>query len=71
MNPEADLALMTQRRIARRKERVARWDKEADGIESTWVGGPAYRAFCRDMAGAARETTAELERELQQLGHGS
>jgi hypothetical protein len=32
MNPETDPAVMTQRRMARRKEWIARWDKEADGI---------------------------------------
>jgi hypothetical protein len=73
MNPQTDLK--TTSRIARRRERIARWDKEADEVESWWTGGPEYRRFCEGMAGAAREKLAELEAELKlaagdQLGPG-
>ena len=64
MNHQTDPALITNR-IARRRERIARWDKEAGEVESSWTGGPEYRRFCEGMAGAAREKLAELEAELK------
>jgi hypothetical protein len=48
-------------RIARMKARIARWETEARGIEPSWIGGPAYRKFCDDLAGAARQEKATLE----------
>jgi hypothetical protein len=65
MNPQTNPALKITNRIARRRERIARWDKEADEVESSWAGGPEYRRFCEAMAGAAREKLAELEAELK------
>lgn len=58
-------------RIARAGERIARWDREADAVESGgsrdlpfWPGAADYRRFCRDMAEAAREKKRVLEAEL-------
>ena len=58
-------------RIARTNERIAKWDKEAGEVElggslalATWSGGPDYKRFCQEMAGAARDKKLELETEL-------
>jgi stearoyl-CoA desaturase (delta-9 desaturase) len=66
MIPQREPVLTIAQRIARRRERIARWDKEADEVETSWTGGPEYRRFCERMAGAARESLAVLEAELQQ-----
>jgi hypothetical protein len=42
-------------------ERIARWELEALGIEASWIGGPAYKKYCDDLAGAARQEKAALE----------
>ncbi len=65
MLPQTDPALKITNRIARRRERMARWDKEADEVETSWTGGPAYRKFCEGMAETARAKKAELEAELK------
>jgi hypothetical protein len=65
--PQTDPALKITKRIARRRERIAKWDKEVDEVEASWTGGPEYRRFCEGMAGAARAEKAELEAELTQL----
>jgi hypothetical protein len=67
MIPQTDPALKITTRIARRRERIAKWDKEADEVETSWTGGPEYKKFCEGMAGAARKKKAELEAELKQL----
>jgi hypothetical protein len=64
MNPQTDPSLRIKSRIARRMERIAKWEKEADEIETSWPGEPDYRMFCEGMARAAREKKAELEAEL-------
>jgi hypothetical protein len=65
MNSEADPVLRIKRRILRRMERIARWDKEADGeVGSLWCGALAYSAFCQEMAAAARVKKAELENRI-------
>jgi hypothetical protein len=69
MIPQTDPALKIMNRIARRRERIAKWDKEAGEVEALWTGGPDYRRFCEAMAGAARAKKAELEAELRHL-HG-
>jgi hypothetical protein len=72
MGPQTDPVSKIESRIARLRERIARWEKEAGEIETLWTGGPAYRKFCEGMAGAAREKQAELEKEgkrLQAYGH--
>ncbi len=40
MNPQTDPPLAIKNRIARRRERIAKWDKEADEVETSWTGGP-------------------------------
>ena len=70
MKLQTDLASIIQSRIARRTKRIARWDKEAEEVETLWTGGPAYRKFCEEMARVAREKKAELEAELEQLQEG-
>jgi hypothetical protein len=67
MTPQTGLALKLTNRIARRTERIAKWDKECDEIETSWTGGPDYRRSCGKMAGAARAEKAKLEAELEQL----
>ena len=66
MIPQAGLALKITNRIARRRERIAKWDKEAEEIESWWTGGPEYKRFCERMAGDARAKKEELEAKLEQ-----
>lgn len=67
MKLQTDLVARILRGIARRTERIARWDKEADQVETLWTGGSEYRKFCEEMARAAREKKAELEAELEQF----
>ena len=67
MREMAVRALMLERRIMRRRIRMAKWDEEAAAVEAGWIGGPAYRKFCEQLAAAAREKNAELETELKQL----
>ena len=67
MIPYAGPALKITKGIARRRQRIARWEKEADEVEAWWTGGPDYRVFCEGMAGAARKKKAEFEAELKQL----
>jgi hypothetical protein len=67
VNFQPDPALRIEMRIARRRARTAKWDKEADEVEASWIGGLDYRRFCEEMAGAAREKQVELEAELKQL----
>jgi hypothetical protein len=65
MNPQANPALTIENRIARRRERIARWEKEAVGIDPFWSDGDEYRRFCEGMAATAREKKAQLEAELE------
>jgi hypothetical protein len=68
MNSDTDPVLEIKGRIRRRMERIARWDKEAEGeVGSSWSGAPAYIEFCQQMAAAARKKIAELETELELL----
>jgi hypothetical protein len=67
MKLQTDPVLKIESRIARTRERIARWDTEAGEIEALWTGGPDYRTFCQGMAGAAREKREELEANLKQL----
>ncbi len=67
MNPPIDPARKIRNRIAHMSERLARWDQEANEIETWWAGGTEYRKFCEAMARAARTKKADLEAELQQL----
>lgn len=67
MNPQTDLVSRILSRIARRTERIARWDREADQVEISWIGASEYRKFCKEMAKAAREKKADLEAELKQF----
>ena len=60
MNSPTDPVLKFKSRIARRRERIAKWDQEADEVETWWTGGPEYRKFCEGMAGAAREKKRNL-----------
>ena len=55
MKLQTDPVLKIESKIARRRERIARWDTEAGEVEAFWTGGPDYRAFCQGMARAARE----------------
>jgi hypothetical protein len=65
-----DTAMTIKSRIARMEVRIAKWDKEAVGVETSWIGGPAYIKFCEEMAGAARAKKAELEKEVKLLAPG-
>jgi hypothetical protein len=65
-----DTAMTIKSRIARMEVRIAKRDTEADGVETWWIAGPAYRKFCEEMAGAAREKKAELETQLKQAAFG-
>ena len=65
MNSHSDPALNIESRIARRRDRIARWEKEAEGADLFWSGGDDYRQFCEGMAAAAREKKTELETELE------
>jgi len=67
MIPQTGPALKITNSIARRRERIAKWDKEADEIETWWTGGPEYRRFCQGMAGDARAKKEELEAKLRQF----
>jgi hypothetical protein len=67
MKPQMDPVLKIESRIARTRERIARWDTEADEVEAFWTGGPDYRTFCQGMASAAQEKKEELEAKLKQL----
>jgi hypothetical protein len=67
MNTSTVAALIIRDKIARSRERIARWDKEAGEVEPSWTGGPYYRQFCEGMAGAAREKSRQLEAELKHL----
>lgn len=72
MKLQTDPVLKIEGSIARTRERIARWDTEADEVEVSWTGGPDYRKFCQAMADAAREKKAALEAELKRLqGHAS
>jgi hypothetical protein len=62
-----DPASAIKSRIARMRARITRWDREAGGVETWWVGGSAYRQFCEGMARAAREKESELETALGPL----
>ncbi len=64
MNPQPAPPLPIESRIARKRERIARWGKEAEGAGPFWSGGDDYRKFCEGMAAAARKQIAELEAEL-------
>jgi hypothetical protein len=70
MNHETDPDSIVRRRIARTRDRIARWNGEADAAEVAWVGWPEYTKFCAAMAENAREKSAELEAELKQLQRG-
>jgi hypothetical protein len=70
MNLQTDPVLKIESGIARMRERIAKWDAEADEVEASWTGGPEYRKFCQGMAGAAREKKEDLEAELKQLNGG-
>jgi hypothetical protein len=61
------MGLTIQNKIARRSERIARWDRDAAETELSWAGGIAYKRFCEDMANAARQERGKLEVEFQQL----
>lgn len=63
----ADTALALERRIERRKCRVARWGREAAAIEPWWLGGPAYRQFCEQLAAAAGQQVVEIGEELNRV----
>jgi hypothetical protein len=67
MPVQPDLSMRIVNAIARRAERIARWDKQAAAIESSWNGAVAYRAFCEAMSSAARSKKTELETELKRL----
>jgi hypothetical protein len=67
MNAGTDRAITIKSRIARRSERIAKWEKEALDVETSWTGGADYRRFCEAMAGDARVQKAELEAELKHL----
>jgi chromosome segregation ATPase len=67
MKVQTDPVLNLQSRIARRRERIAKWDTEAREIEASWTGGPDYKTFCQGMAEAARKKKEELEAKLEQL----
>jgi hypothetical protein len=67
MRLQTDPVLKIESGIARRGERIAKWDTEAGAVEASWTGGVDYRTFCQGMAGAAREKKAELEAKLKQL----
>ncbi len=64
---QTDSVLKIESRIARTRDRIAKWNAEVDIIEALWAGGPEYRTFCEAMAQAARKKIAELEAELQQF----
>jgi len=66
-DPQTDPALKLQSRIARRSERIARWNKEYNEVEASWPGGLEYRRFCQRMADSAHEKQQELVAELEQL----
>jgi len=63
LDPTSEL----ERRIARGRARTAKWDGEAAAVELWWLGGPAYKHFCEQLAGSARQKTAELEAELHHV----
>lgn len=65
--PQTNPVVEIQGRIARRSERIVKWDKEAAEVELSWTGGPDYKRFCQEMARAARVKRAELEAELAGL----
>ena len=67
MNSQIDPVLELKSRIARSKERSCKWENEANGAETSWTGGYAYREFCKGMARAAREKQVKLEAQLQHL----
>jgi hypothetical protein len=67
MKPQTNSGSSIESRIARRTERIARWDREADEVETSWTGGAEYRKFCEGMARSARATKAELEAALKHL----
>lgn len=67
MNVPTDPFLQIESWIARMKERIARWNAEADAIEVSWSGGPEYARFCQAMGAAARQKKENLEVELKQL----
>ena len=53
--------VVRQTRATRMTERIARWEREARGVEAWWVGGLAYKKFCGDLARAARDDMAALK----------
>jgi hypothetical protein len=67
MTMQPDPVSVITNRIERRTERIARWDKQAADIETSWNGAAAYREFCEAMSRAARAKKAELEVELKRL----
>jgi Ca2+-binding EF-hand superfamily protein len=64
---KTERCLKLQSRILRRNERIAKWDKESNRVESSWSGGFDYRRFCQGMADSAFEKRQELQAELKQL----
>jgi hypothetical protein len=70
MNPQTNRVVNIQSRIARSRERIAKWDKEAAEVEPSWLGGLDYTRFCQGMARTAREKREELEAELKGLQGG-
>jgi len=71
LDPQTDAALKLQIRIARRSERIARWNKEYNEVEASWCGGLEYRRFCQRMADSAHAKQQELVVELKQLRNRS
>jgi hypothetical protein len=67
MKPQANSASSLESRIARRTDRIARWDREAGEVETSWTGGAEYRKFCEGMARSARATKADLEAALKHI----
>jgi hypothetical protein len=70
MSHQTDRTLKLQNRIKRRSERIAKWDKESNGVDLSWSGGFDYRRFCHSMADSASRKRQELQAELTQLDAG-
>lgn len=65
MPTQTDPVSVLKRRIVRSQARLDKWDQEVAAIEPWWLGGPAYKQFCDQLAGAARQKNAALEAELK------
>ena len=71
MRTQTDPALKLQSRIARRSERIARWNKEYNEVEASWCGGLEYQKVLPTDGGEPHEKQQELVAELEQLRNHS